>query len=260
MPEHSEKAGNIGTPVSASAASHRFGRWSARLWNGHSVVDFRRARSASAQRARRHLRDRRLGGQKLSGDFGNREFAVPDGGPDTRHGERAIRPNQLDIAPLERIRPLRDSERHSRRVILDRLGDASWRCGPRFRSRPPWSLRRSATSAPSIRPRSKSTFATASMATRLASRARRQAAALRRPSVRSHQGRPPRRASRRQRSLPELPSIQLSITRSTWTRRQSISYSRSTTGGRLKCQVKPLRNTPRRPSSLSSTENTFCTV
>lgn len=53
---------------------------------------------------------------------------------------------------------------------------------------------------------------------------------------------------------------QASTTRSLKTRRQSISYSRSTTGGRLKCQVRPLRKTPRLANSPSRNGKMSCTV
>src|ERR1700722_7634945 len=43
------------------------------------------------------------------------------------------------------------------------------------------------------------------------------------------------------------------ITASRSTRRQSISYSRSTTGGRAKCQVRPERTAPWRTSSSAIT-------
>ncbi len=41
--------------------------------------------------------------------------------------------------------------------------------------------------------------------------------------------------------------------------RQSISYSRSTTGGRAKCQVRPERSAPRRTSSSTSAWWKSCT-
>ncbi len=50
-----------------------------------------------------------------------------------------------------------------------------------------------------------------------------------------------------------LGEAQLQITISRTTRRQSISYSRSITGGRAKCQVRPERSAPRRTSSSAIT-------
>jgi hypothetical protein len=50
------------------------------------------------------------------------------------------------------------------------------------------------------------------------------------------------------------------ITISRLTRRQSISYSRSTTGGRAKCQVRPERAAPRRTISSAANGWKSCTV